>query len=294
MRSRRRKDSGYVLLLVLLVLVMAGTVLAGASRLSCAKAMAANQVQRELQLRWGVRSINELCLPAAEQLLCAEAETEGRAAATAGYTVNLGGIRFGLLLSDEQSKINVNHLAVGGDEGELYEAIRRLQLFATRPLSLAPRARRVRTSLVQRSEALFGAYDQVLSYDHPSQLVDINSPRNSAIAALTCWGDGTVNFKRASITVLEMRLKGLLDYAEVNDLVGFVLNQPDCTLNEAVKYVELRAEKAAAVQAALTDQSNCYSLWVVARGRRRKWHYLSIVDRDGDIDGDKRWRFAWP
>ena len=55
MRPSRRR-SGFVLVMVLVVLAIAATVLAATARRSCALALRAGAAQRDLQVRWAATS----------------------------------------------------------------------------------------------------------------------------------------------------------------------------------------------------------------------------------------------
>ena len=136
--KRKRRQSGFVLLLVLVVLAVGGTLLTIAARRCGQDAIRAAAAQRDLQLRWGQWSCQTTLLPVADQMmqdLDAERDAHAAPSCELRQQVRLGELEFTLLVGDESAKANVNTLAargvefIGPDKGLLacgYEGIGRL------------------------------------------------------------------------------------------------------------------------------------------------------------------------
>lgn len=118
-RTYRRR--GYVLLIVLMVLAIAGAVLAGVCRMSLERALFAERAQADLQRRWGVLTCRTVLLPKAEAAL----SSSGSHASEVRGNLHLGGQAFSLVFGDEQAKANVNMLyrdgGLAGSESRVRE-----------------------------------------------------------------------------------------------------------------------------------------------------------------------------
>jgi hypothetical protein len=262
-----------VLLIVLLVLTIAGAALAGAVRRSCRKALAANDAQRQLQQRWGVRSCRDTFLANAEILLAAGRETIRR------ETIILGGWTFHLVLSDEQCKADVNRLAQDLDLENLRRTLNNLQSSTGRPLPLQDDLAALQANPFDgRASRYYTTYDQVFRYGRPAELMDASLASQSPAGAITCWTDGRVNFKRAPKETVKTVLKGKLTDAQTAALLQFASQHPDGTLAEAIEYAELDAGAAAAAKSHLTDRSGCYGVWVIVETPRRTWYHFFVTD----------------
>jgi len=110
MVNGRLQQPGFVMLIVLVVLAVAGSVLAITAGHCCRQALAAGAAARALQVEWGSLSCRAVCLPGAEALLAGESARLGGPVSTVRRTVVLGRVRFVLVASDEQAKADVNLL----------------------------------------------------------------------------------------------------------------------------------------------------------------------------------------
>ena len=133
---------------------------------------------------------------------------------------------------------------------------------------------------------------QVFAFAGPDDLVDA-AGEGRALDMVTCWSGGKLNFTRASPEVLAEVTAGLLDDEEVRKLVELRDKAPSSGLAGAMKALALDPQRQRALGEILTDQSNCFSLWVVASDGARAIHRL-YVDRTGDMENDSMsWGFAW-
>jgi hypothetical protein len=292
---RRNPDNkAFILLMVLVLLAVAAVVLAALARQSCELATEASSARRSLQLEWGSVSAKELLLGSAAEMLD-QPETEGQKAPRAiRRTVSLKGIKYELVLSDEQVKANVNLLSKRREGQGVEGILQSLQSGARTNLRV-----QLRPSKIQNQETavglvpLYGSYDQLFQYGHPSELVNPASTDGTPVSHITCWGSGQVNFLKAPKEVLRATFEGLLDETQLDDLEKLVQDNPYASLSEAVKVLKLPAEKAPQVTSLLTDQSSCFSLWVVADDSTRKFYRLYIHQSADALSDRQSLLYGW-
>ena len=280
MPGKPSSSKGFALLMVLLVLVIAGTVLAVAARRSCRLAMEATAAQQRLQVDWGAQSIRTSLLPAAETVLAAEASAHGTSPASVRRTLVLGGVRFDLLFGDEQAKANVNILEQQHGRKGLDMRLQALQQDARQRIRVDLRPGPDERRLPGAAPATYRSLDQVFVFDHPSELVDLEAGR-VAFGPITIWSSGGVNFKRASRVVLREVLAGVLADNQIDDIARLAETSPKATLTEALRQANASGRQMRAARALLADSSSCHSLWVVAHGSARNWYRL-YVDRPAE------------
>jgi len=298
--SIRGHESGFVLLLVLLVLLLAGVLLTTAARRSCQMALDAARAQRELQVRWGARSCADAILPHAENMLHENEILDGDSIVWRKQWIILGGVRFDMVIGDEQAKANVNILAARRG-GNLTECLRRLSSEERLGTSvrLVPRGRG------DEHVPGYTSLDEVLDFDSPGELMEEDTELlgvsehiteirpGLATARLTCWTDGRVNFKRSETIVLKEILEGVFTDSQVYDLVCYKQQSPDCLLAEALNSLELSREQVEVAKKLLTDESFCQSVWVGAHGMTRDWYGLYVTRHVAGNPEPRRWRFEW-
>ena len=281
-----KKHSGFVLLMVLVVLVIAGTILAASARRTGLMAIEAGNQEEELQVRWGSVSCKDFCLPRADDILGDKDASDKSPAVLVAKSIKIGRVNFQLIVCDEQAKANVNTLARRrGPEG-MAAAVRALQANAQGALNLELRPAPTSNPIERR----YSSFDQLFRFDHPSQLVLPKTPERSTISRLTCWGSGLVNFKKASPSVLHEVAEGILTETQLAELVKYRDRSPDCTLGEAIKELKFSTDQAQRVRETLTDVSTCHSVWVIAQGQTRQWYRLYGQSGFGESG---RWVLAW-
>ncbi|MCY2929861.1 MAG: hypothetical protein NTV86_10285 [Planctomycetota bacterium] len=291
MTARTADNSGFIMVTVLLLLAIAGVLAASAARYNCAQALQAGASLEQLQVRWGSESCRAVCLAAAERYVVER--DEGAPEALAARVV-LGEVRFHLRLADEQAKANVNALAARVGADSIGDSLWRLQDGLVQPLPVQLRP------CVPLAGAVGGtvnptpylAFDQVFAFDHPSELMPLEPGEEFPVGRVTCWGDGRVNFKRADPVVLREATAAVLDDVQRAALRTYRDEHPDATLTEALRSLTLDKDKTAAAEALLTDESLCYSLWVVGEGATRKYYRLYVGGR-GLAGGFVTRSYAW-
>lgn len=300
MQPRATTRLGYVLVITLLLLVTVTLTLAGVCRASLSRMLQAQHEREALQQRWAVLSCQAALLPRAPELLSrAEQHTRGPKPSLK-VDVILAGRRFELVLADEQAKVNAaalhNRLGRSRAEQLIKDLLRHTGCHAIvriRPLNAGSEAQK----LSQLPE--IGSLSQIL----PAGLLgenDLENPRLIPADYLTCWGNGMVNYRRASRDVLATSCAGVLSRQEVGALTKLVEETPTITSADVLRLMKLNETNRKAAAALLTNESVCFSLRTTARGTTRAWHNLAIAtfsqnnpDEPATIDQDRIMTFSW-
>ena len=324
----RNRQPGMALLMVLVILAVAGTVLAMSARSSCERAILAATAQRNLQLKWGTLSCRAVYLPTAEQLLNKARQDDGPPPVTVRRSITLGGVSFRLLLADQQAKAGANLIAARRRDAGLAASLRVLLADQKRPLKIELRPSAPPAGLISSVPRRYASFDQLFAAADPADLVDFQGPGGkAAFDRVSPWGSGKVNVRRASRTVMREVLKGVLNEEELDKLCRLRQRRPRFSLEEFFLQLELTVEggkdgssqtneeseknkqklqrRLKVLRDALTTQSRCHSLWVTARERNerieafkkdgpaRLWHRLYVV-QEGDAENDAgEWTFTW-
>ena len=303
-----RAPGGYVLLIVLLLLALAAVALAGACRLTLRRSAAATAAAADLQFRWGSVTAQYTLLSNAANVIDL-AEGTGPPLATVHGAFDLGDVRFDVDLCDEQARANVNGLLAWRSRTAAETAIR--DLARAGGSRLAPRLPAV------ASNAPLHAPSTDVD-DHPAEEPGVRPPpvvgslaelfptagwddlrptATSLSGNLTCYGDGKVNLRRATVTVLSAALTvregpsptpiQVLQLAQIGRSAAASLNVAD-----ALARVGIPSDVSLKLQGRLTDGSDTQSVWIVARGARRTWRTWAV--RDGtDADHPRTFTGAW-
>lgn len=282
----RTQKSGFALLLVLLVIALAGTAMAALARRQGLLAVQAVRAQRDAQLRWGMLSCRNLLLSQAEQILQAAQQKEQLPQPEASFGVDLGAVRFEMVVADEQAKANVNLLAQRLSQRDLQHRLEELvakeaNALTVRliPLKYPEKAQQVSQGELPGDDmVLYESLDQVFQYDSVSSLFGPSAGRGSqARRRVTCWGDGKINIHRAEIEVLRAMLGDTLDESDIQALIHDRAGQSSWNLIRAIAELELSEEQLVKVKQILTTESHCYSLWICARDGFRQHYSLRIL-----------------
>jgi len=280
---------GYALLMVLLVLVVAAAVLSAAARRCADSAVRAYAAQRNLQVHWGALGCRATVLPMAEELLDASATPTEPIIQEARRAVVLGGMRFNLIVSDEQAKANAGALAaLYGDDG-LKKAVRKLQ--AGGRGSLEVRLRPVETSEAALERPVrYASLDQVFVLAHPSQWIGPEAGDGAVVRRrLTCWGPGRINLKRAEVVTLREALGGALTESQLASLDDIRRREPEAGVQKILSQLQLTRQQLETVGGAATDRSACHSLWICVEDRTRRWYRLFVEEADGASERTYSW-----
>src|SRR5438874_7893283 len=198
--SKRARRCGYVLLLVLFVVALAAAAMAGVCRMSLEKAVHASRAEAELHRRWAVITCRSVLLNKAEAVL----SKTNQSASEVRRDIQLAGLRYRLIFGDEQAKANVNLLyaqsGLAGTEREVRSIVQASG--AAIPVEVRPipgRGKSFGSPDADENEPLaFEGFGQVFGRTQPQVLVAGRGASPSAVAGVTCWGDGSLNLRRAS------------------------------------------------------------------------------------------------
>ncbi len=289
----RERQSGFVLVAALLVLGLAGVVMAAAARRSGALALRANAETRRLQRRWGAAGLQRTLLRRAGAIL-ADAEADARKPAPClRRELRLGGMTFELLLADEQAKANVNALYRRRGLTRLTATLRSLlrpHLPDVKILPAPTPADEMADHAHRRAFECLGQF--VADCDGPTvaRLLGGEAP---AIGLVTCWGDGRLNFRRCRREALAAVAAGVLDGSQQDRLLALRTASPGLSLAAALKRLTLTKARRTRAAAVLTDKSRCYSLWIVARTPTRRWRRLAVYELAPKQEDAKVRTFVW-
>ena len=287
---RCSEKSGFVLVMVLLVLTICGAVLAAAARHGARGAIDAAGAQRDLQWRWGALSCRAAVLPRAAKVMVA---AEQPSAPEINRSVCLGDMTFLLILGDEQAKANVNAFADRDSVGMLEAHLRRLQTDAREvlPVRLRPLPPRGGGG---PAAPKYASFDQVFAAPRPGILFEPQANGGPVVRRrVTCWGNGRIDLHRADLPVLRETLAGLLTEATIAKLDNLRREKPDFGLNDAFNAMQLSKEQLSALTPRLVAQPDCYSLWLSADAKTRSWRRLYVTQTSAGDAGESNWTFAW-
>ena len=307
MRQVKHNRRGYVLVMTLGLLMLAATLLVTIGRAATARVLAAKTEQRELQQRWAQVSCRNAILPFAGDILTRQEALQNRPIPQFRVSIALGDQRYTLLVSDEQTKANVNLLLENSDrsraESRIREALSGSGLGNSILLRPEPRVRAEVAPPVagqppqpaERPSWLSG-YGQVFSDVGPARLVAGGS--SAPITQLTCWGSGAVNIMRVSEPALRLAATPALTNIESGRLIdarnkAFAPRNTKASAKQgigtaspapsadavATLLAQARVNPKVRLSLPLTANSTCFSLWIIGQDRERPEYRLFVSDQ---------------
>jgi hypothetical protein len=301
--KRRSGQPGFALLMTLVLVLLAGVALVGLARFSAARAVASQAAVERLQRRWAVESCRATLLGRVEDVfkeaerLVAEGPPSQRRrrqpAAELRVPCRLAGIRYELVLTDEQAKLNVNRLLADTSATKAEGIVADLMAAAgvppdrRSPVRLRPLAFRDSDADGNGASRSLVSYGQVFEGARAEGLA--GDGRSCGLAGVvTCWGDGKVNLRRACDEVIRRTCRGTLGQQAVGALLAARRRDPYRPLREILNELDgIDARQKRSVSKVLTSRSSCHGLWVIARGARRSWYTLAVASGVG------RREFEW-
>jgi len=284
------KKTGFVLLAALVVLGLAGVVMMAAVRYSSALALQANTARERMQLRWATISLQRAVLSNAEHVISEDEAQTGMPLTWARRRICLNnGMQFDLIFGDEQAKANVN--AVYARKGRMGLTVLLEALLWGHDVALRTALRPSAPELSKKEKVRrpFGCFDQLFDAYEPGDLARPFTDEEPLVGQLTCWGDGRLNFRRASPWAVREVTSGILTAYQQAQLLALRQDVPGISLEEALRQLELSDRDRPKAAAVLTDASTCYSLWIAGRTAGRRWYRLA-VSNTGVADVEM---FAW-
>lgn len=225
MPKHTKKREGFVLLMTILLIAIAGLLMAGIARYSLRLAVESVEAQDDLQRRWGALSCRRALLQNADAILQKQGEENRKGensspdVATLAARVTLGDMTFDLLLADETAKVSLNAIYRRQGKDGVTQTIQKMTLSHG---NLQPRLRPYRTN-DNFSGIAFDSWGQVFSFNRPSDGfgadASVVDQLPAATGELTCWGEGRLNLERASDDAVERTFETLIDAAAAQRLL---------------------------------------------------------------------------
>jgi hypothetical protein len=278
----RRKQKGYVLVVVLAMLVIAVLLSVGMVRRSLDLSVAAAKKADELQRRWGEISLRHTVLNRAEILLRTAELSGDTRRPTLQTTANLGNRKFYLTLSDEQAKLNVNTAFRHGDERTLRNVL--FEGAALLPIQLRPDPRATANSAYPPA---FTSWGQVFDFSVFANMPEKNYLQLTQLGErITCWGNGQLNVNRADNESIRLICELVAPPQSVSALLELRRDHPDWGFDRLMREVDVPDRDRRAFRQVLTDRSRCHSLWIITHDANRSWARLDIRNSENTFGND--------
>lgn len=275
--------------MTLMLLLVVALVMAGMVRASLARSMHASRAVKALQLRWGQLSCQKAMFSQTETLFGPQppnAQVRRTPILHTTAWIELGGMKFGMLLSDESTKINLNTLARQADLKTLDKQVKtilRRESGATVPVKLNPFEPAGVSAGGAMAMERYGHLQQAFDTT-PKELVGTLHRPSAACRLFTCWGQGKLNFRRASQTALSVVCKGLLDEAQIKKLLAMRQEQPNASLYQVMLRLGVNHVTRGRLSMVLGEESECFSLWLAVDDGRRTRYRLVIASGHSQVD----------
>lgn len=283
---RTSRRHGYVLLMALVMIVLAGFLLAGIARHSLLSAMAALDAQQALQRRWGAISCERAFLFPAKEVFEGFADESGGENAPPPIALpvrlTLGGLTFDLLLADENAKSNLNTVFLKRGKEDVARLCRSVaESGGVLPLELRPGT--------QDAHAAFQSWGQVFDLSGGSAMSESLA---KATGDITCWGNGRLNLRSAMDEQVQAIARLVASNNTVRQLLAIRQQRPRGTLEEWLGALDVSQQDREKLAELLTDESSCFSLWMTINASERAWR--TFVVAEPQQQGNRRLsRFVW-
>jgi hypothetical protein len=293
------------LLIVLATLVVAGVTLSMLATASLQRVLDAQTAQDDLQHRWGTIGLERTLLPRATEVLEQIDElrrSDDLPQESAGYVrdqIELGGVRFDLILADEEAKANLNSIYHEGQKPRVERTIRRLTepagQIAMRVMARTPSgATRRRQLRPADDESDADAASLPPAFLNWGDVFDLQRLRQTAgddriLATLTdqitLWGSGRINVERASDEAVMAVCGTVLSDGLARRLLDRYRDQPETELELLIEKEIGSTDDAARLRRLVREDSSTFSLWMEVTSRRSRNQKCSImqIDPQGQI-----------
>ena len=272
MNRRKRRQKGFVLILVLAMLTIAALLSAGVARRALDQSVVAAKKTDDLQRRWGEISLRHAVLNRAEILLRTAELQDGVRRPAIRSTVKLGGRTFQLVLSDEQAKLNVNTAFRYGRE----PAVRNV-LFdggASWPLRLRPD---LKETANRPHPTVFASWGQVYDFSTFSNSPEKNYLQLTQLGErVTCWGNGQLNVNRADDNTIRAVCELVAPPQSATALLEQRQAHPGWNIERTIRETDVPDRDRRAFRQILADRSRCHALWMVTSDENRARARLDI------------------
>jgi len=294
--TRRTRNEGYVLVVVLAVIAIAAISLAGLARRSLQMTQQAAIAQEDLQRRWGVATCRHFVLEHAERILEGQVPHDEESIPPwplppqVESKFMLGDLRFEVTLADENAKVELNAL-YRRDPDDVRPAISTI-LSSSGTNGLTSRIVVPPTNPREPAKRPFQSWGQVFEPIARDAGSGIGRQVRDATDRLTCWGDGRLNIRRASDDAVRVVCQHDVGSDVIQKLLGIRTAGNIDRLDALLRQLSIRESERSALKRLLTDESTCHSLWLIVRNSRREWATLTIHG-SGQSGGPQQESFLW-
>lgn len=258
---------GYVLLMVLGVILIAGLLSTGIARRSIVMTRTAALREAELQRRFAYISTRAAILERAEILLKTEEIRTGAPVGELQRSFLFGNETITVILADEQTKINLNSVARIGQMSAVHRIVTQSETLTSNGVPVL-----LRPSVTARNESLqnvwFSGWGQV--YDltdtvrrdgYSTQMIDPVQWSRS----LTCWGTGELNLRRTPKERVKTLCSLIVNREKVDRLTQMLAQNSSWKTDRLLREIDVSSGERQTLRKYLTDQSRCYSIWFILR-----------------------------
>lgn len=264
----------------MVVLSISAVILTSSAALSLAKVSRANDAHNQLQRKWATRTSRNCAFKSIyKNFLFRNSKVEMFAS-----RFELAGLKVLLLQTDEQSKVNINTLAQYNSTGNLQLRVNKLLVQNFMPVQSKLTPVEIGTP--------YQSLDQIFKGE-PADYINEQTMRTAA-DNITCWGDGQLNFKSASVSAMEALLGEILSVNEIKKISAYGQANPNATVSQALNSAQVDEEKAQLASQYLTDDSNCFGVWVIVQAASRKYYSFHVCQTAKDGSIKRKWGTTWP
>jgi hypothetical protein len=308
---------GYVLMMVIVVLLILTTALTTLASKSLRVTQQASNAAALLQQRWGIDSTSKQVLPfagaiffqveAAKRMESPNQRTEP--ISMFAESVILGGQRFDLVLSDENTKLNLNTVYHLGGPSKVTKAISELagknvtRYVVPRP-AVPPVVRSSSSARKSNSDAevadsglgtsasidiaqaetpAFRSWGEIFDFGKIAKESPNGDVKLDFTRALTLWGSGQLNISRSTSEALLAQIELILPGASAKDLLSSLRKFENVDLQAVLETEVPNAQDRRALSSMLSLSSFAFSLFIdvdAPQGRSRRL-IVSAMDVDG-------------
>ncbi len=309
--ASKRNRRGYVMLVVISVSVLMITLLSLLANLSLRRGLEAADAERTLQQRWGAMTLERTLLSQAPKLfetreeLAAEQDPSQPAEPFLRAAITLRGVTFDVLLGDEDAKLNLN--ALYHQAGEVDTARAAMEMIgpgAGRALRLLPAMQPMamdQGSIIENDDdedqdedpeiglpAAFRSWGEVFDLPTLAETSGGSAVLPNLTTGMTCWGNGQLNFRRASDEAILAVAGTVVQDGGAQRLLTRYRSSPTATLAVLLQSEVASQRERDALARLLSETSSNFSMWLDAStGGRRSLRRFTVQFRDAE--GDMRY-----
>ncbi len=309
---KNASQSGYTLLMTILLLAMAAVIIAGLCRSSVTSALNAQKSNHDLQSKWGTLSLKKALIQNAPAFFkqnhanylkqqvdrIASFVIDDQEVITLKdlqqqtLNISLGRLTFQIMIEDEHNKFNVNQL-LNADPTHRYarDAINGLleDTQQDSPVKLTPlskkQAKDLKISQINTLSQVFQT-DQAKNYcpQPNSQSLDphrANNQNNLGLSQhLTCFGSSKLNYYTAADAVITAQAKhSKYDPLAVQELLTLRQELPHVSFDEQIKKISNSSvSDAKPLKSLFNPKSTCLSMWIITQQKQKKTYDLTIIN----------------